>query len=114
MGSQQSLAVSGAPPHAKPALRIEPPLASRREDAPLPDWLAELGGRQFVIPAGASFYMGDIRRGLTTIEDELVPRGGFRLAIVDPPWPSKSRGKKVPAPPHPPALRAPARAGRDT
>jgi hypothetical protein len=59
------------------------------------DHLIDIGHHKYVVPAGSSFYMGDICRGLKTIEEKLVPETGFRLAIVDPPWPSKSRGKKV-------------------
>ena len=70
-------------------LKLAASLSSRQ------DRLVELGSRQYVVPEGSSFYMGDIRQGITTIEENLVPASGFRLAIVDPPWQSKSRGKKV-------------------
>jgi hypothetical protein len=63
------------------------------------DQIIKIGAGEYVVPDGASFYMGDIREGLRIIDQELVPVDGFRLAVVDPPWPSKSRGKKVTHPP---------------
>jgi hypothetical protein len=94
----------------QPAASTRPPLDADRTTRR--DQIIHIGAREYVVPDGASFYMGDIREGLSTIQRELVPPHGFRLAVVDPPWPSKSRGKKVhfthpSSPPCVPPLPAP-------
>jgi hypothetical protein len=47
-----------------------------------------LSGEVYLVPPNSTFYLGDAAHGLSRLHHQR-----FHLIIIDPPWPSKSRGK---------------------
>lgn len=50
-----------------------------------------IDGHRFVVPSAAGFYLGQAEQGVESLVAARVKAG---LAVVDPPWPCKSRGIK--------------------
>ena len=49
-----------------------------------------LAGEAYLLPPGCAFFLGDVWRGLNSLVQQ---QKLFKMVVLDPPWPSKSRGK---------------------